>query len=224
MALNINIKNLPPYAKIIIAILPSVILTVAIIMLVIAPKQKKIKGLDANIDKQNNEIAASQAKTAKLEILKQENERLQKRINELKVQLPEEKEISSLLKQVSDMGIAAGLEIKSWKPGQKITHPSGIVYEIPVSVEVIGNYHNLGYFLSSLTKLNRIVNISDMKLTSPKTGKGENPLGVSFKASTFSAIPENEMAEAAAEKGGKKGGAKGGAKPGAKPGSQPVKK
>ena len=222
MAVNINIKNLPSYAKIIISVLPSVILTVAIIMLVIAPKQKKIKGLDANIDKQNNEIAASQAKSAKLDILKQENERLLKRINELKVQLPEEKEISSLLKQVSDMGIAAGLEIKSWKPGQKITHPSGIVYEIPVAVEVIGNYHNLGYFLSSLTKLNRIVNIGDMKLTSPK--KGENVLNVSFKASTFSAIPEAEMAEAAAAKGSKKGGAKGGAKPGAKPGSQPVKK
>ena len=215
MAVNINIKNLPSYAKIIISVLPSVILTVAIIMLVIVPKQKKIKGLDANIDKQNNEIAASQAKSAKLDILKQENERLIKRINELKVQLPEEKEISSLLKQVSDMGIAAGLEIKSWKPGQKTTHPSGIVYEIPVSVDVIGTYHNLGYFLSSLTKLNRIVNISDMKLSNPKTGKGENLLGVSFKASTFSAIPENELAEAGA-KAGAKGGAKAGSKPGKK--------
>jgi type IV pilus assembly protein PilO len=216
MAVNIDMKNLPPYAKVIISILPSIILAIAIIMLVIVPKQKKIKGLDANIDKQNNEIAASQAKSAKLEFLKQENERLLKRINELKVQLPEEKEISSLLKQVSDMGIAAGLEIKSWKPGQKTTHSSGIVYEIPVSVEVIGTYHNLGYFLSSLTKLNRIVNISDMKLSSPKTGKGENLLGVSFKSSTFSAIPQSELAEAA--KAGAKG-AKGGAKP-----VQPVKK
>ena len=176
MAININIKNLPSYAKIIISVLPSVILSVAIIMLVIMPKQKKIKELDANIDKQNNEIAASQAKAAKLDILKQENERLIKRINELKEQLPEEKEISSLLKQVSDLGIAAGLEIKSWKPGQKTTHPSGIVYEIPVSVDVIGTYHNLGYFLSSLTKLNRIVNISDMKLSNPKTReRGKSP-------------------------------------------------
>jgi len=227
MAMNIDMKNLPPYAKVIISVLPSLILSIAIIMLLIVPKQKKIKGLDANIDKQNNEIAASQAKSAKLDILKQENERLMKRINELKLQLPEEKEISSLLKQVSDLGIAAGLDIKSWKPGQKTVHPSGIVYEIPVSVEVIGTYHNLGYFLSSLTKLNRIVNISDMKLTNiAKTGKVEtegksgNALNVTFKAATFSAIPEAELAEAAAAKGGKKGGAK----PGAKPGTQPAKK
>jgi len=194
MAINLNIKNLPPYAKIIIAILPAVILSVALIMLVIMPKQQEINALDAKIDTQNNEIAVSQAKVAKLDILKQENERLIKRINELKEQLPEEKEITSLLKQVSDLGIAAGLSFKSWKPGPKTTHSSGIVYEIPVSVDVEGTYHNLGYFLSSLTKLNRIVNISDMKLGSPKIVKGENFLSASFKASTFSAIPEADAA------------------------------
>jgi type IV pilus assembly protein PilO len=131
------------------------------------PKQKEIKELNAKIDTQNNEIATSQAKVAKLDFLKQENSRLINRINELKEQLPEEKEISSLLKQVSDLGIASGLSIKSWRPAAKTTHPSGIVYEIPVSVDVEGTYHNLGHFLSSLTRLNRIVNISDMKLGGP---------------------------------------------------------
>ena len=190
MAIDLNIKNLPLYAKILISLIPAVILSAAIMIMVIVPKQKEIKELDAKIDTQNNEIAASQAKVAKLDILKQENQRLINRINELKEQLPEEKEISSLLKQVSDLGIAAGLSIKSWKPGPKTTHPSGIVYEIPVSVDVEGTYHNLGYFLSSLTRLNRIVNISNMKLGSPKLVKNENLLSASFKASTFSAIPE----------------------------------
>jgi type IV pilus assembly protein PilO len=196
MAININIKNLPPYAKIIISILPAVILSVIIVILLILPKQKEIKELNAKIDAQNNEIAASEAKVAKLDILKKENERLVNRINELKEQLPEEKEISSLLKQVSDLGIAAGLNIKAWRPGQKTTHPSGIVYEIPVSVEVEGTYHNLGYFLSSLTRLNRIVNISNMKLANPKLVKGENLLSASFKAATFTAVSETEAAAA----------------------------
>lgn len=193
MAVNLNIKNLPPYAKAIISVLPAVILSVVVFVVLIMPKQKEIKALNAKIDIQNNEIAASQSKVAKLSILKQENERLIARINELKEQLPEEKEISSLLKQISDLGIAAGLNIKSWKPGQKATHSSGIVYETPVSVDVEGTYHNLGYFLSSLTRLNRIVNISDMKIGSPKEVKGENLLSVSFKAATFSAIPEAEV-------------------------------
>ena len=197
MALKLDIKTLPTYAKVIIAVLPSIIIIALVLFLWINPKMKQIKVLDSKIDKQNNEIASSQAKAAKLEMLKMENERLVVRINELKEQLPEEKEISTLLKQVSDLGIAAGLEIKSWKPSPKVTHPSGIVYEIPVSVNVEGTYHNLGYFLSSLTRLNRIVNIMDMKLGSPKRERNESVLQVSFKASTFSAIPESEAAKPA---------------------------
>ena len=200
MALKLDIKTLPTYAKAIIAVLPSIIIIVLVLFLWINPKMKQIKVLDSKIDKQNNEIASSQAKAAKLEMLKMENERLVIRINELKEQLPEEKEISTLLKQVSDLGIAAGLEIKSWKPSPKVTHPSGIVYEIPVSVNVEGTYHNLGYFLSSLTRLNRIVNIMDMKLGSPKRERNESTLQVSFKASTFSAIPESEAAKPAVKK------------------------
>jgi type IV pilus assembly protein PilO len=200
MALTFDMKTLPTYAKAIIAVLPSIIIVVLVLFLVINPKMKQIKVLETKIDKQNNEIAASQAKAAKLEMLKMENERLVARINELKEQLPEEKEISSLLKHVSDMGITAGLEIKSWKPSPKVTHPSGIVYEIPVSVDVMGTYHNLGYFLSSLTRLNRIVNIKDMKLGSPKRERNDSTLQVSFKASTFSAIPESETAKPAVKK------------------------
>ena len=200
MALKLDIKTLPTYAKVIIAVLPSIIIIALVLFLVINPKMKKIKDIKSKIDKQNNEIASSQAKAAKLEMLKMENERLVIRINELKEQLPEEKEISTLLKQVSDLGIAAGLEIKSWKPSPKVTHPSGIVYEIPVSVNVEGTYHNLGYFLSSLTRLNRIVNIMDMKLGGPKRERSESVLQVSFKASTFSAIPESEAAKPAVKK------------------------
>ena len=196
MAMKLEIKNLPLYGKVILSVIPGILISVAVFFLLLSPKQKEIKELDAKIDKQNNEIAAGQAKAAKLDILIQENERLVKRIAELKEQLPEENEISSLLKQVSDLGIAAGLNIRSWKPAARATHPSGIVYQIPVSVDVEGTYHNLGYFLSSLTKLNRIVNISDMKLGSPKGAKGgENLLSASFKASTFSAVPETEIAE-----------------------------
>jgi type IV pilus assembly protein PilO len=115
-----------------------------------------------------------------------------RRLDELKLQLPEEKEVSTLLKQVSDLGIRSGLHIMLWKPEQKKTHPSGIVYVIPVKVELTGSYHSLGYFFSSLTKLDRIVNISDIKLSDPKPGKDVASLKVSFTATTFSSIPEEE--------------------------------
>jgi type IV pilus assembly protein PilO len=192
MAVKLDVKNLPIYAKAVIAVLPAVIILVVGLILFVSPKQKEIKKLEAQIDDQNNKIATDQAKAARLETLKQENEKLLSRLTELKEQLPEEKEISSLLKQISDLSTAAGLEIKSWKPGAKKMHSSGIVSEIPVAVSVSGNYHDFAGFLSSLTKLNRIVNITDIKLGAPALSKGRAILQISFTATTFSSVSEKD--------------------------------
>lgn len=206
LKLKIDIKTLPPAARIILTILPSVVIAIVVIIFFILPKDKEIKRLNAEITKQENEIAKDQAKAAKLDILKKENERLRARLDELKLQLPEEKEVSGLLRQVSDLGIKSGLKIILWKPEQKKDHPSGIIYEIPVNVELSGSYHNLGVFFSSLTKLNRIVNIGDIKLTDPKPQRNEAILKITFKATTFSSIPEKELQAKAGEaaKGKKK--------------------
>ena len=198
--MKVDIKNMPPVAKGIIAVLPAVVLLVVVVISVVMPKQKEIKTLDAKIDEQNNKIAVSQAKAARLDVLIKENEKLLRRLGELKEYLPEEKEISSLLKEVSDRALDSGLVMQSWKPGQKTVHSSGIVYEIPVSVSVSGTYHDLGRFFSGLTKLNRIVNIGNTQISSPRNVKGHAVLAISFTASTFSAIPEAELGKAEAEK------------------------
>ncbi len=195
MAVKVDLKNLPNYVKVIIAALPAVIILIAGMYFLISPKQKEIKQLDAQIDQQNNKIATDQAKAARLETLKQENEKLLVRLNELKEQLPEEKEISSLLKQTSDLSVAAGLEIKSWRPGAKKMHSSGIVSEIPVAVSASGTYHEFAAFLSSLTRLNRIVNIMDIKMASPQIAKGRALLQIGFTATTFLSVSEEDKAK-----------------------------
>lgn len=206
MVIKIDSKTLPGYVKTAIAILPALVIAIAVTFLFILPKNKEIKALESKIQVQENEIAKSQAKAEKLTELIAENHRLGKRLDELRDQLPEEKEVSDLLKQVSDLGIGSGLRILLWKPEQKKTHPSGIVYEIPVKVELSGSYHSLGFFFSSLTRLNRIVNISDIKLSDPKPLKDSAALKVTFTATTFSAIPEEEIAQQKTEKQtGKKG-------------------
>ncbi len=195
MKFNINIKGLPLYARILLAVLPAVIIALVFIFLLILPKNKEIKALESRIAVQENEIAKNQAKAERLKDLTLENERLRKRLDVLKQQLPEEKEVSTLLKQVSDLCIRAGMKISLWKPEQRKLHTSGIVYEIPVKVELTGSYHSLGYFFSSLTKLNRIVNVSDIKLTSPKPESGVAILKISFTATTFSALSEEEISK-----------------------------
>jgi type IV pilus assembly protein PilO len=203
MALKINIKSLPPYAKISLSLVPAVLIIIVVTFFLILPKSKEIKTIETKISAQENEIAKNQAKAERLKELTLENERLRKRLEELKQQLPEEKEVSTLLKQVSDLCIRSGLKIVLWKPEQRKLHPSGIVYEIPVTVELSGNFNSLEYFFSSLTKLNRIVNISNIKLGDPKPEKNVAILKISFTATTFSVVPEGEIVK---EKGKTKKG------------------
>lgn len=192
---NIDLNRIPKAARIVLAAAPSVVLVLLMALLVVMPKNEQIASLKKEITEQEKKISKTQSMAGRLEDLKAENERLRARLKELEEHLPEEHEISSLLKQVEVLGLEAGLEILAWTPAPKRSHPSGIVYEVPVSVSLTGSYHRLGRFFSSLTKLERIVNITNISLSGPKMEKGEVVLGVGFSAVTFTAVAEGGLSK-----------------------------
>lgn len=189
MALNIDIKNIPPYLKVILALIPSIILGILFTVFIYFPENSEIKKLSDSIVKLDKEIASSEVKAKRLAELKIENEGLRARLKELQERLPEEKEVSGLLRQISDLGIKSGLKILFWRPENKVADPSGLYVRIPVRLEVLTGYHNLGVFFSHISRLPRIVNISDIKL-SPAVREGVLQLNANFTATTFSAITE----------------------------------
>ncbi len=192
LKLKINLNAIPRPVRIgIIFGIPS-LLAIIFFFIFLNPQLKKIKSLEDAINKQRVEIADKRAKAERLDILIAENESLKKRLNELLEQLPEEKEVSSLLREVSQFGLSSGLEIVLWKPAEKKIHPSNIVYEIPVTIEASGSFNTFGSFLNRVAFMKRIVNIPDMKLSFSKQ-KEEALLKIAFHAVTFSAIPEEEL-------------------------------
>jgi type IV pilus assembly protein PilO len=191
--IKLDINKLPSFVRIILAVVPAIIIIVVALFIFILPKHKEIKDVEAKIVKQEGEIAKSQSKAEKLPELIAINEDLKNKLNELKKQLPDEKEVSTLLKQVSDFAIQSGLKVDLWKPEAKKLHTSGIVYEIPVRVELNGSYHNLGYFFSNITRLNRIINISNLRLTEQEIVGNHAVLKINFTATTFSAVPDAEI-------------------------------
>ena len=194
MALKLNIKfdlkKVPKGARIAIAVAPAVIIVILFVVLVYMPKAKEVKMLNADISKQENEIAKNKTMAAKLDILKIENDKLIKELKELQEKLPEEESVSTLIQQLSEIAVRADIDILTWRPEAKKAHPSGIVEEIPFSLTLAGTYHNLGSFFSNLTRLNRIVNVSDIQLGDPKVRKEEAALNITVKAITFSAVKE----------------------------------
>ena len=185
--INLNtIKNIPFHFQVIIAVLPPLILIVAFVFMVYIPKDKEIDELGVKLAKLNIEIAAGEEKVKRLDALIAENKILKERLTELRKQLPKEKEVSVLLKQISELGLKSGLGIILWKP--KKTDPEGLYVEIPVTVEVMTGYHQLGAFFSHISRLQRLVNISDIRLDVKKETSGQTRIYAKFMARTFASV------------------------------------
>ena len=105
-------------------------------------------------------IKADQA--SKLDLYKEQLAEMEASFGALLRQLPETTEVESLLVDVSQTGLAAGLEIKKFKPSAE--EKKGFYAELPISLEVSGSYHQLATFISGIAALPRIVTIHDMKL------------------------------------------------------------
>ncbi len=184
--INLNtLKNMPFHFQVIIAALPPVILVVAFVFMIYMPKNQEINGLNLKLKTLTAEIAESEEKVKRLDALIAENKILKERLAELRKQLPQEKEVSVLLKQISELGRKSGLGIILWKPAPKKTDPEGLYVEIPVAIEVMTGYHQLGAFFSHISRLQRLVNISDIKLDVKKGVRGATRIYARFMARTF---------------------------------------
>lgn len=201
-----SLDNLSPSKKNILLVLPSLLIIVLSITFLILPKLDEKSRISTDVEKQRTDLQSAQQQADRLTALVGENEALKKKLVALESQLPEEKEVSGLLRQVSQLAFKSGLETVLWRPSARTVHSSKEVYEIPVNVEMRGSYHRFGQFFSNITKIERIVNLDKivMKSTGKISRKGAAALAVSFVAVTYSTIPEAEKkAMEKAEKGGK---------------------
>ena len=126
------------------------------------PKVNKIDELKSEKETLETRVVSAQAKARQL---KHFQKKLKKAESEFKMavkKLPEEKEIPSLLSSVSRSGHDAGLEFLLFKPGKEDS--KGFYAEIPISIMVSGNYHNVATFFDKVSKLPRIVNIDNVNM------------------------------------------------------------
>ena len=139
-----------------------------------------------------NQFKIKAERAAKLELYKEQLAEMEASFGALLRQLPETTEVESLLVDVSQTGLASGLEIKKFKPSAE--EKKGFYAELPIALEVSGSYHQLATFISGIAALPRIVTISDMKLE-PFSQEEENSakLKMSATAKTYRYLQEDEQ-------------------------------
>ena len=107
----------------------------------------------------------------------------EERFAEASLLLPKEKEIPALLTNISALGRGAGLDFLTFKP--QVSVPKDFYSEIPVDIQVRGPYHNMGIFLDQVSKLDRIVTVSNITMGGPKKESGEMLLNSSCQLVTY---------------------------------------
>ena len=84
-------------------------------------------------------------------------------------QLPSKTDVPGLLEDISKTGVASGLEFKLFDPVHEIQHE--FYAELPINISVVGNYHQLGEFVSNVAALDRIVTLHNLIIVERKNEK-----------------------------------------------------
>ena len=120
-------------------------------------------------------------------------------------QLPGKTEVPNLLVDISQTGLAAGLQEKLFQPGTEKSN--GFYAELPIKIKLVGTYHQFGNFVSGIAALPRIVTLHDIQISpvgDVKNGGYDN-LTMDVTAKTYRYIEDEGAAHAAPKK--KTGGA-----------------
>ena len=141
-----------------------VILVVPFYVFFVGPQRQAIAAAEKRIASLQQEIRDNQRIARSRGELLRKNKELQEKLARLQGQLPTDKEVESLLRTMANFAQQLGLDVRLWKRDQNVYDESGLYQRIPVEVELVGGYHNVGYFFDRISKLERIVNVEDIQM------------------------------------------------------------
>lgn len=129
------------------------------------------------------EVENAKTTAAKLPEFRREVERKEATLQALSRILPSQKEVEDLLRKVQQLAAESSLNVLRFKP--EATRPQQYYAEWPITLDLEGNYHNLAYFFDRLSRLSRIVNVSNLQIDSSNEPTLSSTIDASCTATTF---------------------------------------
>jgi type IV pilus assembly protein PilO len=133
--------------------------------------------------------ASKKAKAVNLELYVQQQREIEQSFGALLKQLPNKSEMDALLTDINQAGLGRGLQFELFKPAAQ-ERLADFYAELPISVKVTGNYHDMGAFASDVAQLPRIVTLNDLAITN-----NQGTLTMDAVAKTFRYLDEDEIAK-----------------------------
>jgi len=186
-----KILKLPTKQKILLLVLVVVIEAAALVWFLYLPKHKELSGLKVELAKLQTEIDEKTRIATNLPRLQREFEQLNIELAQALTELPNSKEIPSLLTSITTVGKSAGLDFLVFKPKGEI--PKDFYAEVPVDITVSGSYFSVANFFAAVANLPRIVNISSVAFSDIKPVNNRMMTKVTCLATTFRFLDKKEI-------------------------------
>jgi type IV pilus assembly protein PilO len=136
------------------------------------PKTEEIANTKDNVERLEHQLKTVKIRVKSLQKFKDKSAKVQKQFQEALKLLPDKREIPNLLKSISQQGLNAKLEFRLFSPQPE--RPKDFYMEIPVSMEVQGEYINVLDFFDRIGRMDRIVNVFNINM------KPDKPLSTSL--------------------------------------------
>ncbi len=174
----------------------------------ISSQQDDLEQQESQEEQLKTQFSQKQAKSANLEALEQQLADMQDMLRTLLRQLPSRTEMPELLIDISQTALASGIETELFQPGPET--PKDFYAEKPITLRMVGTYHQFGTFISGVASLPRVVilTLHDVSLSpKDKDAKG-NPVGagqlvLQGTVKTYRYLEDDETKPATPAKGAK---------------------
>jgi type IV pilus assembly protein PilO len=143
-----------------------------------------------------------QRKAANFDAYKAQLKEMERSFGAMLRQLPGRTEVPSLLVDISQTGLAAGLTEKLFQPASEVR--KDFYAELPIKIRLTGSYHQFGSFVSGIAALPRIVTLHDISIVPEGKDASPDRLTLDVTAKTYRYLDDTELAVAEKTKPGSK--------------------
>jgi len=206
-----NIGGWPQQAKIGLCVIIGLLIVGLSWWVFVRDQRTELEGLERTESDLRAEFETKQGRASNLEPLKLQLAQMEQQLQQMLRQLPSKTEMPDLIVDISQTALATGISNELFQPGPE--QPKEFYAEKPISLRMVGTYHQFGGFVSGVASLPRVVimTMHDISLK-PKGGQdavitANAPLELAGTVKTYRYLDEEEMAEQNTEAEAGTGGA-----------------
>ncbi|MCZ4372180.1 type 4a pilus biogenesis protein PilO [Vibrio diazotrophicus] len=182
-----EILDWPRLPQLVVLLLVVVLIQAAGYWFYLVPKQEHLSALIEEEQTLKSTIRIKAHKAATLPQLKAQLDELSERYDYLLQQLPEQKELASMLAAVNELGIKHQLSFNRMDWGEK--EQQAFLYRLPLNLELTGEYHHIGQFSQAIAQLPRIIYFEHVDFQ--RASQDSQKLSVNVRAFTYQYQPDS---------------------------------